>query len=343
MTTLRKETVQRSLSGSLDMLKLFSADFMETSQAIKDQLDVLERKEQAWRELQLRIQRNTVAAADAITLDVGGVVFKTSKQTLLRVEGTYFHAMLGAGCWQPDGPANSYFLDLDPTHFDRVMTYLRTSELSFDGLSAWECRQLRSTLDYLNILTPRDLAMSKPTPPLIQWNPHACSSSLVLLHDQRTVQKAAGAGRSVSNAVVGTTPVDVFSLRLDEFPATGNVLGKIFVGLAPSKGFGVYSYNPDRCGYYVELRHGSVFGQDGTTGKPYATGFKTGDVVTVRRCHRQIHFEKNDQELGVAFELGHDEGQQDLLLFPVVSMYYHGATLTLVPSPPKCTNAAGQL
>ncbi|ETV94351.1 hypothetical protein H310_11994 [Aphanomyces invadans] len=329
---LRHETQVPSFSGSLDMLKLFSAEVMQMSQAIQKQLEALERKEQAWDELQRRIQGNTVAAAHTITLDVGGVLFKTSKQTLLRVEGTYFHAMLGAGCWQPNGPGNTYFLDLDPTHFDRVMTYLRTDVLSFDGLSVWECRQLRATLDYLNILTPRDLAASSPSKKqdVPQWNPHACSLSLVLLNNNQTVRRSTGPARCMSNSVLGMESVDVFSIRLDVFPSTGNVLGKVFVGLAPSKGFGTYSYNPTGCGYYIELRHGTLHGQDGTWGKPYASGFDAGDIVTVRRCGGRIHFEKNDQELGAAFAL--DESS-DAALFPAVCMTFFHATLTFVPGP----------
>ncbi|KDO31917.1 hypothetical protein SPRG_03133 [Saprolegnia parasitica CBS 223.65] len=237
--------------------------------------------------------------------------------------------MLGSGHWQPNAETGAYFIDIDPIHFDRVMVYLRTGELSFDGLSDWEVRHLRTTLDYLNISTPRELhTPSERDAGSLKWNPHLCSAGLSLSDDGSSVQRANAPSRSVSHSVLGASCVDVYSLRLERITTVGNVLGKLFVGLAPRKGFGVYSYNPEVSGYYVELRHGTLYAQDGIRGTPYCAGFSEGDVVTVRwrRDVGEIHFEKNDLELGVAFS----GLPTDLELFPAVDMYYHGAHLSFV-------------
>ncbi|OQR88301.1 hypothetical protein ACHHYP_06994 [Achlya hypogyna] len=326
-SALQKEHLKRSLSGSLDMLKLFSADFLETSQSIQDQLEALEAKEKAWQDLERRLAHNASSAANIITLDVGGTIFRTSKDNLLRFDGTYFQAMLGSGRWQPSAETGAYFIDIDPIHFDRVMVYLRTGELSFDGLSDWEVRHLRSTLDYLNITTPRETHVTAAPRPMI-WNPLVCSSGLTLLDNNTAVARANTPSRSVSHSVLGAQSVEVYSVRLERITTVGNVLGKLFVGLAPKKGFGVYSYNPEASGYYVELRHGTLYAQDGIRGTPYCAGFVEGDIVTVRwrRDLGEIHFEKNDQELGVAFT--GVPGDADL--FPAVDMYYHGAHIAFV-------------
>ncbi|OQR93979.1 hypothetical protein THRCLA_08290 [Thraustotheca clavata] len=326
-SALQKEHLKRSLSGSLDMLKLFSADFLETSQSIQNQLEELERKEKQWQDLEMRLQLNAKSAANIITLDVGGTIFRTSKETLLRLDGTYFQAMLGSGCWQPDTDTGAYFIDIDPIHFDRVMVYLRTGELSFDGLNDWEIRHLKSTLDYLNITTPRDTHESI-IPQEMTWNPHICSSGLTLLDNNKAVQRSKSPGRSVSHSVLGSASVEVFTVRIESITTVGNVLGKIFLGLSPIKGFGVYSYNPEVAGYYVELRHGTLYAQDGIRGQSYCAAFTEGDLITVRwrRQLNEIHFEKNDQELGIAFS----NVPKEIDLFPAVGMYYHGAHISFV-------------
>jgi hypothetical protein len=102
MSLLHKEQLKRSLSGSLDMLKHFSNNFLETSLALQKQLAELEQKEKKWQELEMRVKRNADKAAELITLDVGGSLFTTSKENLLRQEGTYFQAMLGSDHWKPN-------------------------------------------------------------------------------------------------------------------------------------------------------------------------------------------------------------------------------------------------
>ncbi|ETV79853.1 hypothetical protein H257_07067 [Aphanomyces astaci] len=73
-----------------------------------------------------------------------------SKDTLLRGEGTYFHALLGSGRWKPDGDPN--FLDLDPLLFRRVLIFLRTGKLmSLDGLTSVERDEFSAMLEYLKL------------------------------------------------------------------------------------------------------------------------------------------------------------------------------------------------
>ncbi|KAF0711992.1 hypothetical protein AaE_012163, partial [Aphanomyces astaci] len=56
-----------------------------------------------WAELEDRVRHNLHNQPNIITLNVGGTTFQTSKDTLLRGEGTYFHALLGSGQWKPEG------------------------------------------------------------------------------------------------------------------------------------------------------------------------------------------------------------------------------------------------
>lgn len=86
---------------------------------------------------------------------------------MIRVEGSYFHAMLSSGQWSPDS-GDAYFLDLNPKQFDRVMDYLRTGELSFEGLRSDQIKTLKKTLDYLQL----------PVHVPATWDPNASSAGL---------------------------------------------------------------------------------------------------------------------------------------------------------------------
>ncbi|KAF0688990.1 hypothetical protein As57867_019437, partial [Aphanomyces stellatus] len=98
------KTMEAKVQREVDALAKVTA-LMET------QASELEAKQAHWSELERRVQANLANISKTVTLNVGGSLFTTSKETLLRVEGSYFHAMLGSGHWQPDS-GNDYFLDL---------------------------------------------------------------------------------------------------------------------------------------------------------------------------------------------------------------------------------------
>jgi hypothetical protein len=63
-----------------------------------------------------------------IKLDVGGQHFATSKDTLLKFEGSFFCAMLSSGQWKPDEDG-TYFIDRNPRYFPYLLSYMRTGSL----------------------------------------------------------------------------------------------------------------------------------------------------------------------------------------------------------------------
>ncbi|KAF0692834.1 hypothetical protein As57867_016071, partial [Aphanomyces stellatus] len=104
-----------------------------------------------WAATQAAIQARVDALPPRITLNVRGRFFATSKTTLLRVETSYFYSLLSSGLWCPDGPDNSYFLDLNPQHFDRILEFLHSGVFSLDGLTGYEQQLLQANLDYLQL------------------------------------------------------------------------------------------------------------------------------------------------------------------------------------------------
>jgi FKBP-type peptidyl-prolyl cis-trans isomerase (trigger factor) len=69
---------------------------------IDNKFKQLEAKERYWSQLQARMQENAKKPHDLITLNVGGTKFMTTKSTLIKMEGSYFHAMLASGDWLPN-------------------------------------------------------------------------------------------------------------------------------------------------------------------------------------------------------------------------------------------------
>ncbi|OQR88807.1 hypothetical protein THRCLA_10087, partial [Thraustotheca clavata] len=116
-----------------------------------------------------RVKAGAKASTEMVTLNVGGTLFVTTRSNLIRDAGSYFHTMLTSALCQPN-ENGEYFIDLEPTYFDRIMKYLRTGKMHFDGLQANEVQFV-------------------PT----AWNPLNCGPSLQLLQKNLVVvQKGLG-------------------------------------------------------------------------------------------------------------------------------------------------------
>jgi hypothetical protein len=129
---------------------------LNISKQIEERLSFLEAKEKKLVSLEAQMEKNASSAKNKIRLDVGGKQFTTSKSSLLRLEGTYFHAMLSSGKWQPDEDG-VYFIDRNPKHFDLILDFLRTGELSFKGLDEVAIEKLEKDLDYYMITLPQEV------------------------------------------------------------------------------------------------------------------------------------------------------------------------------------------
>lgn len=272
-------TLRKSCVGATEELSTVSS-------LIAERLQLLDEKDAAWGALELRMQENAKSASDKIKLDVGGRIFATAKANLLRFEGSYFHAMLASGHWKPDSDG-AYFIDLNPKHFDRVLDYLRTGELSLAGLRPDQVQQLRKTLDYLQ-LSPVIIER-------LQWDPEQRGNLISLADDNRV----ATSGTTTWQAVQSTTPCTRFNVRL----VTGT--NTVMVGFAPRVGFTPTASTYDSLGWYFFLYNGKLFAQGGVSHREYrgASVVASGGKVTavLDRQSNSICFEMNGRLLGTAF------------------------------------------
>ncbi|OQR87198.1 hypothetical protein ACHHYP_09400 [Achlya hypogyna] len=127
-------------------------------------------------ELQSHVERS----GSIVRLDVGGKKFATSRANIERLEGSYLASMLS---WPPN-ELGEYFIDVDPTHFGRIMTFVRTDALPMDGLSERDLLELMALVDYLQ-LPGFAVGNSK----LLHWDPKYCSNQLQLSDDGMSVTK----------------------------------------------------------------------------------------------------------------------------------------------------------
>jgi hypothetical protein len=101
------------MANVIESSKDFAKEFKELvvgmeslSSRIEKRINDLKQIEKHQEEISKLMDANVVKAKQKIKLDIGGKLFTTSKTTLLSIEGTYFHAMLSSGSWQPDEDGN---------------------------------------------------------------------------------------------------------------------------------------------------------------------------------------------------------------------------------------------
>jgi len=131
-------------------------DVLKVHEDIDERLKLVEEKEKQLAKLNVIMEERCKSAKTKITLDVGGKKFSSAKSTLLRFEGTYFHAMLSSDHWQPDEDG-SYFIDRNPKYFGLILDYLRTGELNMKNLELHEVEQLEKDFDYFQLKFPSPL------------------------------------------------------------------------------------------------------------------------------------------------------------------------------------------
>ncbi|KAG9400144.1 hypothetical protein AC1031_011050 [Aphanomyces cochlioides] len=266
-----------------------------------------------WNEMEHRIQQNIASMRQVVTLDVGGMIFKTSKGNLLRDEGSYFHALLGSGLWKPDCGSDAYFLDLPAAHhFHRIMDYLRTGALSCSGLSESDVAQLQSNLEYLNL--ERALAY---LPSVWTWELSGNTNGLTLSPCKRSVTAVKRDVRACSS-ILGNMPRKVFRICLEIGSSS------IDIGLASRGSFNSNATRHNES-FMIDMRSGALFSRGRKLDNARSSMFMAGDYVTVRQADDRIYFEKNDEEIGVITAV-----DSTLELFPAATLYAPGSKLTIV-------------
>jgi BTB/POZ domain len=107
----------------------------------------LEEDEKHWNALNDQLEENARKLPNKIVLNVGGKTFVTFKETLMNIKDTYFYGMLKSDRFSPD-PDGSYFIDRNPTHFPRILDYMRMGVFVMDDLSKGQMEEVKFDIDF---------------------------------------------------------------------------------------------------------------------------------------------------------------------------------------------------
>ncbi|KAF0691256.1 Aste57867_17478 [Aphanomyces stellatus] len=235
------------------------------------------------RSLEIVVKQANIGAS-FVPLNVRGTRIYASRASLMVATGSYFPIML------QDRQAQ-YFLDVDLTHFNRILGFLQHGAFSFIGLNLWKIHELRATIAHLplNILH------------LPAW---------ALFPTLRTETLISGCG----NTHLGPFSCGVArgDTAVSSFQSNCVRERKCFIGFAPREDPMSILQNPpqDLDGFFLEVINCKSFGPGDTTGRHYKTKTPynltqsmTFSVAVELRSDNTIHFSLNETELGQAFHV----------------------------------------
>ncbi|KAF0689160.1 Aste57867_19432 [Aphanomyces stellatus] len=251
---------------------------------------------------------DSLNAREHVTLVVSGARFQVLRTTLTAARDSYFAFALAQG-----NDTDQLVLDLDPTHFHRILIFLRRGEFSFDGLDPWACRELRASLAFLNLDVPMSTKWA--------WMPTVNATGVSLTEGNTVLQTK---GPSCGGVVMGDGAVTSFQLRLDD----GALSGAFYIGFAPQDDstLPINGANyptqalPPRRGFYLRLYDGALVGPGDATHRTCAIkqrpGSLFGFILTVElRPDNSVHYQcSNVREHVVAFHVPDAHGP----LYPTV-------------------------
>ena len=290
-------------------------EFSEKMQAVEMREKAFDEKVKAY---DVKLHENAAVVADLVTFDVRGKPYKTRKSNLMKLEGSYFAALLGSGGFKPDTPDGSYFVDKDQKHFDLIWGHAIDGRFHLDAELAADkeaLAKLVADFDYFGVDLPvqLQLAVAPPKPkmkwtidPDEGWNREHCTLSNGDLTATATGNGCQVRGNAVSNR---------FTVRLDAIPT------EVCISMVGTD---------DRV-WRMDVAAGRLWSLGGV--RLYAAAgvwsCNVGDRITMVKEGSDIRFEKNGVSLGVAFTAA-DGVPADEVLTPIVTMTRVGNIVTLV-------------
>lgn len=308
-----------SLVGSAEAMRARYIELMEGMlslfASVEEKVQLLDAKEKQWNEVLTKAAVDAEAASAKVDLNVGGRVFAASRQTLMKREGSYFHALVSVpGRWSPcaDG---AFFIDRDPELFERIIASMRSGRpVRFDGLCEQRAEALRNELDYYQL---RCDALAPQT----RWDARRCSDHLTLSDDDRTATKTKGSGFNAAIAV----PIEVESYRVQI--RTRGASGAIMVGYVKACDFDLAANNFQWNGWFINASDGALYSGFGDDCRRYCGALFEGDIVEVffDMVACTVSFSVNGTNHGIAFTSVSDGGS----ILPCVELGNPGACVSI--------------
>jgi hypothetical protein len=202
--------------------------------------------------------------------------------------------MLSSGEWLPDDKGE-YFIDRGPEGFDRVLHYLSSGELSYEGLNHYEKDILKANLDYFQI--------APGLPPLL-WSLESVTNSLAdgftLSNGSKSVSGCGKTSESIR------TNISAYRFRVHISNSTGIIC---FASTIPCNytdpATGKLCTDAQLFGFHAG--NGSLYVRtSNNTWRHVSESFvhaKPNSIITAMydRVKHEIRFEVDDQDIGECF------------------------------------------
>lgn len=295
----------------------FSTRKKQRIEELEEKVLALDMQKQRWLEFEPKIKE--FFAVKPIKLNVGGSLFSTTLENMVKEPNTYFFSLFG-GKWCPklDPVDGSVFIDRDPTMFAMILNYLRTGKISLDGLPPFQLQLLKDEADFYQV-----------------------GSLLNLLSSARAFCAQVNGGVELGNNNRKATlcpkgEKEGYVSSLEPFSATRSemnvklVRGRdVLIGVA-SRGILEPNNHCDTCGWYLDCDNGTLYNQNHDNGRFFiAGGIREGSVVTVRLDRAlNVSFAINGVEQGIAYRALARYNPASLYL--VVGLYEGGASVEML-------------
>ena len=156
------------------------ADFKDDVSGLKTKLEqveqdfhvklkIVEKKEEAFKELDLKLQDiMTNDANKTIKLNVGGKTFTTKLSTILSVKDTVFYRLIGDYVSKGKNIPDTLFFDRSYQYFELVLNYLRFKLFSLKKYTKFEKEDIKDEVEYYGL--SECLSLNKKNEIEIEWD-----------------------------------------------------------------------------------------------------------------------------------------------------------------------------
>ena len=117
-------SVHDQIKKTRDVYDVLKNSVIESTKVFENSLVQLNAKEQ--RLIKLSTKISSVNVESAIRLNVGGIIYQTSLETLSKYPGSLLAEMFSEKFDLKQGKDGSYFIDRDGSHFRHILNYLRS-------------------------------------------------------------------------------------------------------------------------------------------------------------------------------------------------------------------------
>ncbi len=156
-------------------------------QEFQDKLKLVEKKEAAFKELDLSVQELLSNEKNkTIKLDIGGKIFITKLSTLLSVKDTVFYRVIGDYICKNQEIPEFLFFDRSFEFFELILNYLRFQQFSLKKYNKYEKEDIKAEVEYYGL--SESLSLSKKSDIDIEWD-QALSKSGMFTIDQDDKKK----------------------------------------------------------------------------------------------------------------------------------------------------------